>query len=50
MLSLKKWSCVIGTALLPDMDDFTICWLYEWKNMENETIKKDSSAQSSGKL
>ncbi len=28
---LKKWSCVIGTALLPDMDDFTICWLYEWK-------------------
>lgn len=28
---VKKWSCVIGTALLPDMDDFTICWLYEWK-------------------
>ena len=29
MLSLKKWSCVIGTALLPDMDDFTIGWLYK---------------------
>ena len=29
VLSLKKWSCVIGIALLPDMDDFTICWLYE---------------------
>lgn len=26
---LKKWSCVIGTALLADMDDFTIGWLYE---------------------
>ena len=26
----KKWSCVIGTALLPDdMDDFTICWMYK---------------------
>ena len=29
MLSLKKWSCVIGTVLLLDMDDFTIGWLYE---------------------
>ena len=26
---VKKVSSVIGTALLPDMDDFTICWLYE---------------------
>ena len=34
------WSCVIGTALLSDMDDFTIGWLYEQKNMENETIKE----------
>ena len=27
MLSLKKWSSVIGAALLPDMDDFMIGWL-----------------------
>ena len=26
---VKKVRSVIGTALLPDMDDFTICWLYE---------------------
>ena len=37
---VKKVSSVIGTALLPDMDDFTICWLYEQKNMENETINE----------
>ena len=39
MLSLKKWSCVIGTALLPDRDDFTIGCMNR-KNMENETLKE----------
>ena len=39
MLSLKKWSCVIGTALLSDIDEFTIGCMNR-KNMENETINE----------
>lgn len=31
---------VIGIASSPSMDDFTICWMYEWKNMENEIINE----------
>ena len=38
-MSLKKWSCVIGTVLLPDMDEFTIGCMNR-KNMENETINE----------
>ena len=36
---VKKVSCVIGTALLPDMDEFTIGCMNR-KNMENEIIKE----------
>ena len=37
MLSLKKLSCVIGTALLPDMDNFTIGWYLT--NGKNNSVK-----------
>ena len=39
MLSLKKWRCVIGTALLLYMDELTLGCMNR-KNMEYEIIKE----------
>ena len=37
---VKKWSCVIGTALLPDMDDFTIVGCMNTSVRDNELYLK----------
>ena len=39
-MSLKKWSCVIGTALSPVWMTLRLVGCMNRKNMENEIIKE----------